>query len=138
MSLFINVSGYKLVENKNITLILDSYLPNNLSTNKVSFDIVFVSKAKIQEMNKKYLNKDSATDVLSFALDQDFQTSSNLDQTINLGDVFICREMAKAKEHEINFLIVHGFLHLIGLDHSSLRQSQKWDKIEKKILTDLV
>ena len=87
-------------------------------------------------MNKKYLNKDSATDVLSFALDQDFQTSSNLDQTINLGDVFICREMAKAKEHEINFLIVHGFLHLIGLDHSSLRQSQKWDKIEKKILPE--
>lgn len=137
MSLLINVSRGLLVGKKQIAQILDSYLPNDLSENKVFFDIVFVTKAKIKELNNKYLNKDAFTDVLSFPLNQDLQVTAGHNQAINLGDIFICREMAQQNNHEINFLIIHGFLHLIGLDHSSLRQSVKWDKIEKKIFDEI-
>lgn len=133
MSLLINVSGGLLVGKIQIAQILDSYLPNNLSEKKVFFDIVFITKSKIKELNSKYLDRDAFTDVLSFPLDQNSQVAADSDQTINLGDIFICREIAQNNNHEINFLIVHGFLHLIGLNHSSLRQSLKWDKIEKKI-----
>lgn len=137
MSLLINVSGGLLVSKTQITQILDSYLPNNLSENQVSFDIVFIAKAEIKELNGRHLKKDVPTDVLSFPLDQNSQVVADSDQTINLGDIFICQEIAKNNNHEINFLIVHGFLHLIGLDHSSLRQALKWNKIEKKIFSEI-
>lgn len=137
MSLLINVSGGLLVGKKHIAQILDSYLPNNLSEDKVYFDIVFVIKAKIKELNSKHLNKNLPTDVLSFPLDQNSQVTAGPDQAINLGDIFICQEIAQNNNHEISFLIVHGFLHLIGLDHNSLRQSLKWDKIEKNIFHEI-
>lgn len=136
MSLLINVSGGLLVGKEHIAQILDSYLPNNLSKNQVFFDIIFTTKTKIKELNNKYLNKNFFTDVLSFPLDQNSQVTADPDQVIHLGDIFICQEIARQNSHEINFLIVHGFLHLIGLNHGSLRQAQKWDKIEKKIFNE--
>lgn len=137
MSLLINVSQGLLVGKTRITQILDSYLPDDLSKSQVSFDIIFASKNKVKKLNDKYLNKNSFTDVLSFPLDQNSQVTTDPHQIMRLGDIFICREMAQRNNHEINFLIVHGFLHLIGLDHSSLRQSVKWDKMEKKIFDEI-
>ena len=88
------------------------------------FNIIFVTKEKIQQINKDYRGIDRVTDVITFAL------MENLDEIfmeaeLELGDVFICIDRAIEQaveyghsiERAIGFLAVHGYLHLTGYDH---------------------
>ena len=88
------------------------------------FNLIFVTKDRIQQINKDYRGIDRVTDVITFALmenpDEIFMGAE-----FELGDVFICidRALEQAEEYnhsverEIGFLAVHGYLHLIGYDH---------------------
>ena len=88
----------------------------------VEFNVIFVNKDKIHEINKEYRGIDRETDVISFALEDD--PDIELDHRI-LGDIYICIEKAylQAEEYghsrlrEIAFLMIHGLLHLLGYDH---------------------
>jgi probable rRNA maturation factor len=83
-----------------------------------SVTVAFVSDKKIRELNRRFRNIDSATDVLSFPSD-----STDGD----LGDIAISIETAarQAKQNgltldsEIAQLILHGLLHLSGYDHET-------------------
>lgn len=87
------------------------------------FNIIVVSKEKIQELNKTYRNIDKVTDVISFALEDD--DTFNIDGYRVLGDIYICVEKARAQaeeyghsfKRELSFLAIHGLLHLLGYDH---------------------
>lgn len=96
---------------------------NELQNSSSFCSISFISSESIQELNKKYLNKDYPTDVLSFSQKE----GENID-FINsqfLGDIVICYLKAKeqAKEagysliKEVKLLILHGILHLLNYDH---------------------
>ena len=84
------------------------------------------------ELNKNYRNKNSATDVLSFPMFDDF---SNVEMVtdVPLGDIVISLERA-AKQgyeighslyHEVAFLCVHSTLHLLGYDHETSKADEK-------------
>lgn len=105
---------------------------------KISFfgeiTIFFCSKKKIKELNKKYRQKDSVTDVISFSYQNPFGF---------LGDIAICPEVAmeNSKEFghsfdsEMKKLLVHSILHLIGYDHKN--DKGKMARMEKNILNSL-
>ena len=89
---------------------------------------IFVTNARIQEINKTYRHKDTVTDVITFALEDEVDNEVGPLLQIGprvLGDVFISlertREQAQTYNHsferELSFLTVHGFLHLLGYDH---------------------
>ncbi|HRQ31500.1 MAG TPA: rRNA maturation RNase YbeY, partial [Anaerolineales bacterium] len=84
---------------------------------------------------------DSPTDVLSFpASESDPDTGSPY-----LGDILISIPRAKAQakiaghalELEIQLLIVHGVLHLLGHDHAQPKEKAKMWKAQKEILESL-
>lgn len=134
MSLSINIFGNHLVRTNNLEKIFFTFLPHQLSKQKISFNIIFVNEKAIRELNRKYRLKDKSTDVLTFPLNQDCQKNNPKQSKIELGDIYICQKIALKNHRQADHLIVHGFLHLIGLNHRSLQQSIKWDKIEKDIL----
>ena len=88
------------------------------------FNIIFVDKDKIQQINNDYRGINRVTDVITFALMEN-QDEIFMEAIDELGDVFICvdRAIEQASEYnhsierEIGFLAVHGYLHLIGYDH---------------------
>lgn len=91
-------------------------------------DITIVSDEEIHALNRDYRDVDRATDVLSFALDEDGGEEPELlgGPTIHLlGDIIISAETAARQaeefghglEREIVYLSVHGLLHLLGYDH---------------------
>lgn len=103
--------------------------------------IVFTDNDEIQQLNKTYREIDSATDVLSFP-------SEEIDPLTNaryLGDVIISFEKAKSQAQqnsrdvmdEISMLIVHGCLHLSGLDHLTVQEKDEMRKYQEDILSDL-
>lgn len=100
----------------------------------VAVGLCLVDKKMIRHLNQTYRNIDKETDVLSFPfLNIDYKTDKlekfdaerNPDGQLFLGDIYICKEVAKkqAKEYghsnkrEICFLALHGLLHLLGYDH---------------------
>lgn len=84
----------------------------------ISFSIV--GDKEMQKLNKKHLDRDYSTDVLSFPINE-----KNKDGTYYLGDVVVNREQAERQaqkygndlEHEIADLAAHGVLHLLGVHH---------------------
>ena len=97
---------------------------NNIEIKQLSIDFVFCDDEFIHKINKEYRNKDSATDVISFALFCDDEKSVITDE-INLGEIIVSVDTAKKQaesnnhslEKEIYYLISHGILHLLGFDH---------------------
>ncbi len=100
--------------------------------------LTFVDNNEIRQLNRDYRDKDAATDVLSFAmqdagtgeLDIIFEVEDESDPTPiegMLGDIIISVERAQEQsieyghslERELGFLFVHGFLHLLGYDHEN-------------------
>ena len=88
-----------------------------LGIRQQSFSIVFITDQMIQRYNDQYRGFDRPTDVLSFSGDQ-----------LYLGDILISSETAynqalKSKtlsfERNLQRLILHGLLHLMGYDHET-------------------
>ncbi|MGN1387572.1 MAG: rRNA maturation RNase YbeY [Bacillus sp. (in: firmicutes)] len=90
--------------------------------------VTFVDDEAIREINREYRDKDSATDVISFALEEMGEGEMEIvgaDMPRVLGDIIISVDTAKAQaeeyghstNREIGFLALHGFLHLLGYDH---------------------
>jgi probable rRNA maturation factor len=87
--------------------------------------------AELQSLNERFRGKDYATDVLSFPYPSEGATRRPL------GDIAIsiqrarsqAREWGHAAEDEIRILMLHGVLHLLGLDHESDRGEMKRTEI---------
>jgi probable rRNA maturation factor len=73
--------------------------------------IEFVSEDRIRELNREYRGLDEVTDVLSFGVDEDGPSAGPRE----LGDIVIC----PAHTSDITEAVVHGALHLTGMDHET-------------------
>ncbi|MEK3954021.1 MULTISPECIES: rRNA maturation RNase YbeY [Psychrobacillus] len=107
--------------------------------------VTFVTNEAIQEINKTYRNKDMATDVISFAMEEMGEGEVeiiNADIPTLLGDIIIsvqrATEQAETYQHsferELCFLAVHGFLHLLGYDHGTEQQEKEMFGLQESIL----
>lgn len=105
---------------------------------------ILVDDSKIHEINKEYRKIDRATDVISFALeDNDQFYVPGMPRSI--GDIFIsidhAKEQAEEYEHglkrEMCFLFTHGLLHLLGFDHMEKDDEIKMVAMQKSILDAL-
>jgi probable rRNA maturation factor len=73
--------------------------------------IEFVDERRITELNAQYRGLSKPTDVLSFPIDG----AGALQVARELGDVVICLEQTR----DVREAIVHGVLHLVGMDHET-------------------
>ncbi|OPY82401.1 MAG: Endoribonuclease YbeY [Smithella sp. PtaU1.Bin162] len=102
--------------------------------------ISLVDDKTIQRMNYQYLERDKPTNVLSFSLQEG--KFSNINPQI-LGDIVISVDTARQEaslrnftfEQEIDFLIIHGLLHLLGYNHekTTKEETRKMQRKEKKL-----
>ena len=117
---------------------------------KVGMSVTLCDNAYIKELNKTYRNKDSATDVLSFAIEDNeseelLAQMKKMSSVRELGDIVIsyerAQEQARDYDHSLNreicFLFTHGVLHLLGYDHVNKSDEEKMFSLQKKILEDM-
>lgn len=86
--------------------------------------LLLVDVATISVMNAEHMDKDGPTDVLAFPID--LPGESPPDSPAVLGDVMLCPTIAAqqattaghATQAELQLLVVHGILHLLGMDHA--------------------
>lgn len=103
--------------------------------------IVLTDDARLQELNRDYLGIDAPTDVLSFpASETDPQTGARY-----IGDILISVPRAQSQadaaghalESELQLLVVHGVLHLLGHDHADPKEKKRMWQAQAEILKSL-
>jgi probable rRNA maturation factor len=101
--------------------------------------IAVVDERTIKKLNRLYRDKNQVTDVLSFA-----ETNSKIKFDKNyLGEIVICypqavrqaKKVGHSVNKEIELLLIHGFLHLLGYDHQKKKETRLMRSLEQKILT---
>jgi probable rRNA maturation factor len=103
--------------------------------------IVLVDDDRIQALNRDFLGRDTPTDVLSFPADESDPETGRL----YLGDVIISlpraaeqsQERGHSLEAEIQLLVVHGVLHLLGHDHAEAGEKERMWAVQAKALEHL-
>lgn len=93
-----------------------------------------VEEAESRELNKRWRGVDRPTNVLAFPSDRDLG---------EIGDIVICMPLARAEaagrgvtpSAHLAHLVVHGCLHLAGLDHREPKQTQAMESLESELLT---
>ena len=127
--------------------ILEQSCLKDYDHNKITLngDILICGNKKIHEINKEYRHKDRPTDVITFALFADDETSSDIDGEIYLGEIIISADQTKIQadenkktfEEELHFLLSHGILHLLGFDHQDEETYTFMINLQDKILDNV-
>ena len=121
--------------------------------------LYFVDEPTIADLNERFLGGDGPTDVLAFPIDDDVpEAGRSPDAGSNgpdrpplepsevpllLGDVLVCPTVAarNAVEHdrtlrdELALLVVHGTLHVLGMDHADEEETKVMQARERELLT---
>ena len=108
---------------------------------KVYFTLLFSNNKKIKALNRKFRNKNKHTDILSFPFEQ---KKKNFKE-IYLGDIVISfNYMNKPKnltskefKKKTIKIFIHGFLHLLGYDHTKEKNYKKMLKMEQKVFRSI-
>ena len=103
-----------------------SSIKEDILGEKYHLSLAFIGKEKIRELNNKYRNKNKSTNILSFPLSK------------TEGEILICpvvvknetKKFSKTYAQLLQFLVIHGMLHLKGMEHSSRMEiaEKKYDK----------
>jgi probable rRNA maturation factor len=118
--------------------------------------LLFVDRDTIAALNQQFLGRPGPTDVLAFPIEDEPAPggrspdlggtgpgSESADEPlVLLGDVVICPAVAaeNAREHgvdeadELALLVVHGCLHLLGMDHQVEAEAERMEALERQLL----
>jgi len=108
-------------------------------TRGLVFDTLITGDAELRKLNREFRGKDYATDVLSFPMQPANGLRVGTPEALPLGDVAISLARARAQarafghsaEQEVRILMLHGVLHLLGMDHDAdggrmARAERRW------------
>ncbi len=103
--------------------------------------VVVTDDETIRELNREYAGDDTPTDVLAFSL-REGEEFAQPDGVLRLGEVIISYPTARRQaadagipvEREIEHLLVHGVLHLLGYDHAEPQEEERMRARERDLL----
>jgi probable rRNA maturation factor len=126
-------------------------------TEDTEVSLLFIDEPAIAALNERFLDKQGPTDVLSFPIEDEIDRSGRspdeggtgpasieapTGRHLLLGDVVICPAVAavNAVDHGVTFddeialLVVHGILHLLGMDHEVDEEAERMERREQQLL----
>lgn len=118
-------------------------LPKNLEDRDIEISVALANDDLTQVLNREYREKDSPTNVLTFAtLDSE---EPQTDGPLNLGDIVLsyqtvqreAEEQQKFFQDHVSHLLVHGTLHLLGYRHKDDDDANIMETLEIRILEKL-
>lgn len=106
--------------------------------------IVLVDDECIRELNREYRRADRTTDVLAFSQLEGERVEPPAER-VALGDVVVSVDTAERQaaeqghplENELDLLIIHGVLHLLGYDDETEAEALEMRRREKRVLDEL-
>lgn len=124
---------------------------------EAELSVMFVDERTMADLHERFLGLDGPTDVLAFPMDEELVEPGRqpdqggrgpgappepTDVPVLVGDVVVCpavaRRQASSRDHEvddeIDLLVVHGILHLLGDDHEEEDEAEQMRRRERELL----
>lgn len=137
MEIYVNVGAHGDAPRARLEVAVRHTLASESRSGEIS--LTLVDDAEIARLNREYLGRDSATDVIAFSLGED---------DAPLGDIYVCVDQAKrqAKQHGVSLdeelvrLAVHGTLHVLGHDHpeGSDRLASPMFQVQERLVKEVL
>ena len=97
--------------------------------------IVLADDAKLRDLNRRWRGLDRATDVLSFGYDEGGDDAVDGDVVVSLDRVRVqARRFRASRGRELARVVIHGALHLAGLDHQGAVERRRMRAREDRVL----
>jgi probable rRNA maturation factor len=111
-----------------------------LGKDRWDLSILFCGDGYIRSLNARFRNRDQATDVLSFSLNETLPSGRFLP-----GDIVVsldslgknARRFNIDEDEELRRLLVHGVLHLEGMDHAGNSETEPMLRLQERILAEI-
>jgi probable rRNA maturation factor len=125
----------------------------------VEVSLLFVDEPAMAELRERFVGENGPTDVLAFPIDQEPDHGGRSpdeggtgpggglpgdegEMPVLLGDVVVCPSVAAKNasgnsvtlEDELALLVVHGLLHLLGMDHENEGEAESMERREQELL----
>ena len=125
--------------NEFVSYILKNEYKEEFDKNEYYLSLLITTNDEIQKINREYRQKDTPTDVISFA----YNETENFGVVNMLGDIVISIERVKEQsseyrhsdEREFYYVLCHGMLHLLGYDHIEEEDKVVMRRREEEILS---
>ena len=137
MSLFISQNEDYQIEDKLIDKLNDAFtiICDEEKLSECSINLKILNDHEMKDLNNKFRNKDSSTNVLSFT-----NEDISMEVTGNIGDIAINYEYVQRESKEYNksfdshmiHMLIHGIYHILGFDHEN---NETADIMENKEIT---
>lgn len=109
-------------------------------------DVYLVDNTTMRKLNRVYRGKprkiagrsrgaNKATNVLAFPAPKEFVLPPKTPKS--LGEIYLAPDYIKKSHEDIVYLLIHGFLHLLGFDHEKKGDTMKMQRKEKQLLAKL-
>ena len=109
---------------------------------KIYLTLLLSNNNNIKKLNKQFRDKDKPTDILSFPV----KRKKKLENNFYLGDIIMSfnymnkpkKQKLRIFKHKVIKTFIHGFLHLLGFDHMTLKDYKKTIIEEEKIYQSVI
>ena len=111
---------------------------------RAEMSVTFVDERAMSDLNERFMGHSGPTDVLAFPIDGQGGGELHHELPRLIGDVVICPAIAahNAPDHagsyedEVALLLVHGTLHLLGMDHAGAADRERMQQRERQLLEE--
>ena len=102
---------------------LSRFLPK-----KSSIEVYLINGRRMRALNKRFRGKNKSTNILSFMKPKNFPGE-------NLGEVYLDPIYIRNHQENLDLMLIHGVLHILGYDHKKKSDRIKMEKKESKLLS---
>ena len=109
---------------------------------RVELSILAVNEDEMERLHIEWMDEEGPTDVLSFPIDELRSGEAFVEGKATLGDIVICPSVAQRQAEraghgidvELQILLVHGILHLMGFDHAEPAEEAEMFALQGEII----
>lgn len=105
-----------------------------LGEKKAILEVYAVDDKYMESLNKRFRGKYSSTNVLSFPYPKDFP---RIGLNKYLGEIYLSPSYIKRHGESLEYMLLHGILHLLGFNHEAKGDRIKMESLEKDVLKKL-
>ncbi|MCK5242703.1 rRNA maturation RNase YbeY [bacterium] len=130
------------VNQKAVMVLLEKCL-RKMKMAKAEISVLLTSDKTVQSLNRAHRGKNQSTDILSFGMREQKKTNEPLPPHPEvLGDLVVSLPTIKKQagtrgvsvQTELQFILIHGFLHLLGYDHATQTQQLRMEALHSSLL----
>jgi probable rRNA maturation factor len=104
-------------------------------------NLIVIDSVEMAQMNQQFRWKEGPTDILTFPYLEKSKFENRSSKIEVAGEIYLClekiklyaEEAGKTYKEQLEYIIIHGLVHMMGYDHESESDCQQMEKVEKKI-----